>query len=114
MSASSRLPHTSVAVLMRLLVQAGTHGANCPGSDAPRPAGAPEAGVAVLAAERADVEAAAGYLAPRTDGGALRCRVAPTVQEISQVRLGERDQKIQAFPPQRADEPLAARVGLRA
>jgi hypothetical protein len=38
----------------------------------------------------------------------------PLVQETSQVRLGERDQKIQAFPPQRADEPLADRVGLRA
>jgi hypothetical protein len=38
----------------------------------------------------------------------------PLVQETSQVRLGERHQKIQPFPPQRADEPLANGVGLRA
>ena len=38
----------------------------------------------------------------------------PLVQETPQVRLGERDQKIQAFPPQRAHKPLANGVGLRA
>jgi hypothetical protein len=35
------------------------------------------------------------------------------VQETPQVVLGERDHEVQAFPPQRAQEPLAERVGLR-
>ena len=64
---------------MRLSVQAGTHGANRPGLDTPRPAGAPEAGVDVLAAEQADVEAAAEYLAPRTYEDGQRYNVAPTI-----------------------------------
>ena len=36
----------------------------------------------------------------------------PLVQEMPQVGLGERDQKVQAFPLERAQEPLAEGVGL--
>src|SRR5215468_2799427 len=37
----------------------------------------------------------------------------PCVHDASQVMLGEWDHTIQAFPSQRADEPLAERIGLR-
>ena len=36
----------------------------------------------------------------------------PCVHDASQVMLGERDHTIQAFPSQRADEPLAERISL--
>jgi hypothetical protein len=36
----------------------------------------------------------------------------PLVQEIPQVVLSERDQKVQAFPPERAQETFADGVGL--
>jgi hypothetical protein len=38
----------------------------------------------------------------------------PLVQQTSQVVFGQRDHKIQAFPPQRADEPLAEGIRLGA
>src|SRR6266853_859495 len=37
----------------------------------------------------------------------------PCVHDASHVVLGERDHKIQAFPPQGTDEPLAECIGLR-
>ena len=38
----------------------------------------------------------------------------PGVEQASQVVFGERDHAIQALPPQRADEPFAEGVRLRA
>src|SRR5437016_13282335 len=37
----------------------------------------------------------------------------PCLYDALQVVLGKRDYKIETFPPQRADEPLAERIGLR-
>jgi hypothetical protein len=37
----------------------------------------------------------------------------PFGQQAPQVALSERYQQIQALPPERADEPLAERMGLR-
>jgi hypothetical protein len=37
----------------------------------------------------------------------------PRVQQTSQVVFGQRDDEIQAFPPQRTDEPLAEGIRLR-
>ena len=38
--------------------------------------------------------------------------VYPRVQEVVQVMFGQRDHEIEAFPPQRADEPLAEGIRL--
>ncbi len=59
------------------------------------------------------VEVAAECLAPKPCGGDLHCNAAPRRAQASQVVLGESDHKIQALPPQRADEPFAKCVRLR-
>jgi hypothetical protein len=38
----------------------------------------------------------------------------PCVQEMPQVVFGQRDQEVQAFTPEGAQEPLAKRICLRA
>ena len=57
---------------------------------------------------------AAESLALRPYAGDLRYSGYPLVQETPQVVPGQRDQKVQAFPPQRAQQPLAERIGLGA